>query len=89
MEEINEEIKQKIYALYEECLNNLGQFHRKLDLFVIPCELVEKIKESTDIDVSEHWVCLDNFGILHTLEEHGNPISEAKRGQIAIEKRIL
>ena len=87
MREINEEIKQKIYDLYEECLNNLGQFHRKLDLFLIPTELVKKIKQSTNIDVSEHWVCIDNFGILHTLEEHGNPISEAKRGQIAIEKQ--
>lgn len=44
------------------------------------------IKDATQIDVSNHWVCIDNFGILHTLEEHGNPISEAKRGQIAIEK---
>ena len=87
MREINEEIKQKIYDLYEEYLNNLGQFHRKLDLFLIPTELVKKIKQSTNIDVSEHWVCIDNFGILHTLEEHGNPISEAKRGQIAIEKQ--
>jgi hypothetical protein len=81
-----EEIKQKIYDLYDECLDNLGQFHRKLDLFIIPAELVQRIKIITDLDVSDHWVCIDNYGILHTLEQHGNPISEAKRGQVAIEK---
>ncbi|MFY7908582.1 MAG: hypothetical protein ACOVO2_03465 [Emticicia sp.] len=81
-----EEIKQKIYDLYDECLDNLGQFHRKLDLFIVPVELAQRIKEITDLDVSDHWVCIDNYGILHTLEQHGNPISEAKRGQVAIEK---
>jgi len=81
-----EEIKQKIYDLYDECLENLGQFHRKLDLFMIPSELAQKIKIITDLDVSDHWVCIDNYGILHTLKQHENPISEAKRGQVAIEK---
>lgn len=81
-----EEIKQKIYDLYDECLDNLGQFHRKLDLFIVPVELAQRIKEITDLDVSDHWVCIDNYGILLTLEQHGNPISEAKRGQVAIEK---
>ena len=81
-----EEIKQKIYDLYDECLDNLGQFHRKLDLFIVPVELSQRIKEITDLDVSDHWVCIDNYGILHTLEQHGNPVSEAKRGQVAIEK---
>lgn len=76
--EINDEIKQKIFELYDECLETLGQFHRKIDLFVVPQQLAEKIKEATEIDVSNHWVCIDNFGILHTLEQHGNPISEAK-----------
>lgn len=81
-----EEVKQKIYDLYDECLDNLGQFHRKLDLFIVPAELAQRIKVITDLDVSDHWVCIDNYGILHTLEQHGNPISEAKRGQVAIEK---
>lgn len=35
---------------------------------------------------SEHWVCIDNYGIIHTLEHHSNPISESKRGQVAVEK---
>ncbi|MDZ7934825.1 MAG: hypothetical protein U5M51_07665 [Emticicia sp.] len=83
---IEEEIKHKIYSLYDECLDNLGQFHRKLDLFIIPVALAQRIKDITDLDVSNHWVCIDNYGILHALEQHGSPISEAKRGQIALEK---
>ena len=83
---ISDEIKEAIYALFDECLNTRTPFHRKLDLFVIPDALAQRVQESTGIDVSEHRVCIDNFGILHTLEQHGNPLSEARRGQIAIEK---
>jgi hypothetical protein len=86
---IDNELKEKIYGLYDECLETLGQFHRKVDLFIIPEYLAEKIKHATNIDVHNHWVCIDNFGILHTLEHHGNPISEAKRGQIAIQKEYF
>ncbi len=84
--QIDEEIKQKIYDLYDECLANLEPFHRKIDLFIIPELLAKHILEVTEIDVTGFWVCIDNFGILHTLESHGNPVSEAKRGQIAVEK---
>lgn len=86
MIEITEEIKKQIYDLYDECLENLSQFHRKIDLFIIPIELATLIFEKTEIDVAGYWVCIDNYGIIHALEEHGNPISEAKRGQIALER---
>jgi phage-Barnase-EndoU-ColicinE5/D-RelE like nuclease3 len=76
----------QINELYEECLANIEQFHRKIDLFEIPINLASKIKEETNIDLNGFWVCIDNFGILHALENHGNPISEARRGQVAIEK---
>jgi hypothetical protein len=42
--------------------------------------------QTTGIDVSGHWVCIDNFGILHTLEHHGSLLAESKRGQIAVDK---
>ncbi len=89
MEEITyniEQIKADIYRLYEECLVNTEPFHRKLDLFIVPEWLVEKVLNATSLDISNHWVCIDNFGIIHTLEQHGNPLSEARRGQVAIEK---
>ncbi|MEA5429218.1 PBECR3 domain-containing polyvalent protein [Arcicella lustrica] len=86
MVEISEEIKQKIVELYDECINSTVPFHRKLDLFIVPDELGQRILNETGIDVSGHWVCVDNYGIIHALEHHGNPISENKRGQVAIMK---
>ena len=84
--QITEEIKQQIYDLYDECFSRVEQFHRKIDLFTIPEELAKKIKDSTNIDVTNHLVSLDNFEILHTIEHHGSPASESKRRQIAIRK---
>ena len=81
-----EQTKADIYALYDECLENPSPFHRKLDLFIVPDYLVETVLYATGLDIHGHWVCIDNFGILHTLEQHGNPLTEARRGQIAIEK---
>lgn len=81
-----EEIKAAILALYEECLTTSTPFHRKLDLFIIPETLAQRIEEATGVVVSGHWVCIDNYGIIHTLEQHGNPLSESRRGQIAVEK---
>jgi hypothetical protein len=81
-----EALKNDIYALYDECLDKTTPFHRKLDLFIVPNALVEKVLTATGIDISGHWVCIDNFGIRHALEQHGSPITEAKRGQIALEK---
>lgn len=83
---IDNEIRQKIYELYDDCISSLEPFHRKLDLFIVPDNLAERIKEATEMDVSGHWVCLDNYGVTHALEHHGNPVSEGRRGQIAVEK---
>ncbi len=83
---VSNELRQQINELYDECLENFNQFHRKIDLFEIPDLLAFRIKEKTAIDLLGFWICIDNFGILHTLENHGNPVSEAKRGQLAVEK---
>jgi phage-Barnase-EndoU-ColicinE5/D-RelE like nuclease3 len=83
---VTNEIRLQINDLYDECLENFDQFHRKIDLFEISESITSRIKEKTNIDLYGFWVCIDNFGIIHTLENHGNPVSEAKRGQIAVEK---
>ncbi|MCC6724791.1 MAG: hypothetical protein IT258_09800 [Saprospiraceae bacterium] len=81
-----EKIKAEIYKLYDECLERREPFHRKIDLFTVPDNLAQKVLTETSFDISSHMVCIDNFGIIHTLEQHGNPLSEARRGQIAVEK---
>ncbi len=83
---MTEHLRNQINDLYDECLNNFEPFHKKLDLFEIPDTLVSRILTETNLDLSGFWICIDNFGIIHTLEKHGSPVSEAKRGQIAVEK---
>ena len=81
-----EQIKADILALYDECLEISTPFHRKLDLFIVPDGLIVRVMQATGIDLTGHWVCIDNYGILHTLEQHGNLLSEARRGQIAVDR---
>jgi hypothetical protein len=56
------EIKEAISALYDECLHNSLPFHRKLDLFIVPDSFAQMVEEATGIDVSGHYVCIDNYG---------------------------
>lgn len=78
--------KQAIEQLYDRCLNDTSNFHEMVDLFVIPDELAKLVLAQTGIDVSGHMVSIDNYSIRHTLAQHGNPISESLRGQIAIQR---
>ena len=83
---LNENIIKQIDSLYEECLIKTEQFHTKIDICLVPDDLAQKVLAVTNIDIANHWITIDNYGIIHTLSQHGNPISESKRGQIAIEK---
>jgi hypothetical protein len=76
----------EILNLYDESLEKIDHFHKKLELFVVPIEIANFVMSKLNLDIENHIVTIDNFGILHSLEEHGNPITEAKRGQISIEK---
>ncbi len=81
-----EKIKQEIIQLYDKCLDTTETFHTKIDVCVVPDYLATLVFNSLDIDIFGFIITIDNYGISHTLLEHGNPISEAKRGQEAIEK---
>ncbi len=81
-----ENIKQQIIALYEKCLDTTEPFHTKIDICKVPDYLAQLVIETTTIDIANYMITIDNYGISHTLLQHGNPISEAKRGQVAIEK---
>ncbi len=79
-------INQQIEALYEKCLEEIKPFHTKIDVCVVPEYLAKLVYEAIKIDIANYVITIDNFGISHTLLQHGNPITEAKRGQVAIEK---
>jgi hypothetical protein len=79
-------IEEQIDELYDFALNNIENEYRRLDLFVVNQELGTRIKHLTGIDITEFIVTLDTYSILHTLERHGNPVKEAKRGQLGVQK---
>jgi hypothetical protein len=81
-----EDIKDKINALYDACLESTIPFHVKIDVCMVPEELAIMVMTTTNIDISNHLITIDNYGIIHTLQQHSNPITEAKRGQVAIER---
>lgn len=81
-----EQIRIEIIDLYEMCIEKTTPFHKKIDICIVPEYLAKMVFEATAIDIGNHWISIDNFGIIHTLQQHSNPITEAKRGQIAIEK---
>lgn len=82
----DESLTEQINSLYEECLRRKEQFHSKIDICMVPDALAQTVFEATGVDIANHLITIDNYGIIHTLLQHGNPISEAKRGQIAVEK---
>lgn len=42
------------------------------------------ILEKTGLDVSGFTRILDNYGVRHTIKQHGDEVKEAKRGQLSI-----
>ncbi len=42
------------------------------------------IFEKTGHDVSGFTRVLDNYGVRHTIKQHGDPVKEIRRGQIAV-----
>ena len=56
---IPDEVKIAIAELFEECLSIRTPFHLKIDLFVIPDALAQRVMEATGLDVFGHWVCIE------------------------------
>ncbi len=48
---------------------------------------IEKLRESTGLDLENYERIIDNFAIKHTLNKHGHEGVEKLRGQIAITKK--
>ena len=76
----------QIEKLYEFALNNPRNEYQIVDIFQVEAELSLRIQKATGIIVEGFFVSIDNYSITHTLLRHGNPVKEAKHGQIAITK---
>jgi hypothetical protein len=73
-----------------ETLINYIQTEKTNDLrFVVfdslGIEEAEKLSTISDIALQNYNRMIDNYGIIHALNEHGNGGSEVKRGQLAID----
>jgi len=72
--------------LYELAVNNLTNEHIRLDFGTIDGELVAKIFAETGVDLTGFVISIDNYGIRHALERHGDEKKEATQGQVAVQK---
>jgi hypothetical protein len=79
-------IEEQIDTLFELTINNIENEYKRIDLGIVSKELGLLISDMTDIDVTDYVITLDTYSISHTMERHGNPIKEAKLGQIAVQK---
>ena len=80
------DIISQIEALYEFALNNPLNEYQIVDIFQIEAELSLQIQSATGVNVEGYWVSIDNYSIVHIILRHGNPVKEARHGQIAITK---
>jgi hypothetical protein len=80
------ELHKLIEELYDFTLKDLNNTYKIVDLWKIDTKLAQKIFEATGVDVEGFSVAIDNYGISHTILNHGNPLKEALRGQIAVTK---
>ena len=79
-------IKQEILDLFEICIEKTEPFHIKIDICIVPNYLSDLVFEKTGIDISNHLITIDNYGITHAILKHGNIKTELNRGQIDLEK---
>ena len=79
-------INEEILNLFEFTINDINNTFKRIDLGIVSHELGQLIKTKTGIDVTNYVISMDTFSVKHTIERHGNPIKEAKLGQIAVQK---
>jgi hypothetical protein len=72
--------------LYELAVNNLTNEHVILDLGIIDDVLATKIFAETGIDLTGFVISIDNYGLRHAVERHGDSKMEMTRGQIPVQK---
>jgi hypothetical protein len=79
-------LTEQLDALYELALYNPKNLHQIVDLGVIDETVGSFILKTTGLDVTNYLISIDNYSIIHTLQRHGNPVKEAAKGQLAVQK---
>ena len=55
--------------------------HYMLDIETVSDTLAERIRLEIGIDLEGFLISIDNYGIRHTMERHGDAMLESKQGQ--------
>ena len=80
--------------LYDSALNPKDNSLKRISLGKVSAENVRRVKEAAakkgvDIDLSGYTRDMDNYSIRHIHGRHGDPITEARRGQIAVTRKDI
>lgn len=86
------EIRAAAMAADHAGVGNIGEFagqamrvsDRKVGISLGMVENADRIKHDTGFDLSGYERILDNYGVRHTIKQHGNAKAEESRGQIAV-----
>ncbi len=74
----------KIKTFVEKILTTDDNKLEKISLGKPTEKQIEKVKNETNLDISDYERVIDNYGVKHAFKKHGNPKTEEPRGQIAI-----
>ncbi len=75
--------------LVDFTLNDTENKRGFVDLGELPNEQIENLKQQTGKDLSGFKRMVDSYSIKHIFKNHGNPKTEATRGQIAVTKKDI
>ena len=76
-------MKKEIIELVKDAIIHKSK-KLSLEIGIVTTKEAEKIKLLTNLNVNGYKRIIDNYGVLHTLKNHGNVKLEESRGQIAI-----
>jgi hypothetical protein len=83
-----------VARLYDSALDPKDNSLKRISLGQVSAENVRRVKEAAakegvDIDLSGYTRDMDNYSIRHIHGEHGNPVTEGRRGQVAVTREDI
>ena len=86
LKKAGDKTKRQIEELYDYALSGKSNEKRAVVYGVVDDKEAQRIKSATGFDVSGYKRVIDNYAIRHILKRHGDPQSEARKGNIAVTK---
>ncbi len=80
-------LEKLISDLFDFAFNNPENIKKIVDIGIVDSHLALRIKENTGFETENYIISVDNYGIRHAVEHHGNVELEKLRGLIAVCKK--